>query len=970
GILLLGELVSKLISKPLNPTAVRTLAEFFAERLADWKALRGALVGCLALLRRKADVGGISGSEAKAIAQSYIQHLQVQALGQHDRKLSLQLLECLLDCYFSAVADLGDNLVYGICGAIDGEKDPQCLLIVFSIVEILGRLYSGSSGPLVNYAEELFEVIGSYFPIHFTHPKGDEDDRKRQELSRALMMAFASTPLFEPFSIPLLLEKFSSTLPSAKLESIRYLCYCSVKYGQDRMAKHSEALWSSVKDTVYFSPDSTLSMESQSDALNFRESDIMIQAFALLREINLQNGDFINLVIQDGDMNVFLNSLNQYREFDDIPLKVKQRLHSVGRIFSACAETSAASCSKVFERFFPLLMDGLGFSAGKLLQDNHPDEACASSIKLNFGALYLCVKLLTASRYLILSTDNTPAVSNLAHHVWFSMLQIFSEPMAAAFASLIRFDNLNGAFLYLGVKGLETLAAFPESFSPVPELMYRKILAQLVIIIATEGNKKFLWKLALSALVEIGLFINCCWGSQKAVIFENEVVEKIVSLISSDNSALSVSLKLQAAFEVGKTRTNFMLLVIHTIDDAIEANLTAFHDHGNHEAIDLTVKLFDAYSQSFLPWAIGPDGSEEIPLNLALSIWEMIENGTVPLKHHTMEAGSQDLLRAITTAMKSAVGSCSTGSQNTIINKAAGVIFSSGVFDSGFKSADSVMDVEFSSRDKCLVSLLAAVVIPLHSQTSIPRGEMILLLFIRGLINGHVPSAHALGSLVNKLPSSTPGATLPGCLSLDAVLETIFHCLISSSDVSGVQSLVDIIFGLAWIGKGLVMRGHEKIRDISMIILSFLTWDHESVFLKDFRRLFDAFDEEQMHRVMISAGDAFHIVVSDSEECLNQACHAVMKPLYKQRFFSTLMPVLLSSVVKSESSRVRYMAYRAFAYVLCDAPLVAVFGEAKKLVPFIVDCLSSMLEKEASNKGIIHNVLLVLSGILTEKIGE
>lgn len=30
-------------------------------------------------------------------------------------------------------------------------------------------------------------------------------------------LAFASTPLFEPFSIPLLLEKLSSSLPSAKV---------------------------------------------------------------------------------------------------------------------------------------------------------------------------------------------------------------------------------------------------------------------------------------------------------------------------------------------------------------------------------------------------------------------------------------------------------------------------------------------------------------------------------------------------------------------------------------------------------------------------------------------------------------------------------------------------------------------------------------------------------------------------------
>lgn len=54
---------------------------------ADWKALRGALVGCLALLRRKSSGGVITTNDAKAVAQSYVQNLQVQSLAQHDRKV-------------------------------------------------------------------------------------------------------------------------------------------------------------------------------------------------------------------------------------------------------------------------------------------------------------------------------------------------------------------------------------------------------------------------------------------------------------------------------------------------------------------------------------------------------------------------------------------------------------------------------------------------------------------------------------------------------------------------------------------------------------------------------------------------------------------------------------------------------------------------------------------------------------------
>lgn len=54
---------------------------------ADWRALRGALVGCLALLRRQVNAGMVSASDAKVVAQSYRENLPVQSLAQQDRKV-------------------------------------------------------------------------------------------------------------------------------------------------------------------------------------------------------------------------------------------------------------------------------------------------------------------------------------------------------------------------------------------------------------------------------------------------------------------------------------------------------------------------------------------------------------------------------------------------------------------------------------------------------------------------------------------------------------------------------------------------------------------------------------------------------------------------------------------------------------------------------------------------------------------
>ncbi|XP_042052468.1 MMS19 nucleotide excision repair protein homolog [Salvia splendens] len=1005
GNLLLAELLDKLASKPLSSSSIHSLVGFFTERLADWKALRGALVGCLALLRRTADVGNVTDSDAKAVADSYLQNLQVQSFGQHDRKLSFQLLECLLNHYPGAIGDLGDNLVYGICEAVDGEKDPECLFLVFHIVECLGQIYPDPSGPLANYAEDMFEILGSYFPIHFTHPNGEDDDTKREELSRALMLSFASTPLFEPFSIPLLLEKLSSSLPSTKVESFKYLSYCTLKYGPERMASHAEVLWSSVKYAIYMSPQCTPTKDSELfGGMGFKDSDVMMQAFVLLQEVIQQYGDFISLVLGDNDINAFLNSLNQYNEMDDIPSLAKQRLHVVGHILSICAKPSPALCNKVFNSCFPLLMESLGLSVEKSI-NGYLDEDCSPPAKFNLAAIYLCTELLAACRYVAVSLDSSTPALEFSQQTWSTMLNNSCKPLVKTFFSLLRSteaDQRASSGVYFGVKGLEILATFPESFLLASNSLYDNILSEFVRTVTSGSHETFLWTLTLKALTEIGLFANKHPESAKSVIFEKIVVEKFVSLIPSGESTMPSSLKLKAAFEIGGTRKEFMFKVVHALSAAIYTNFSAAYDEGNHESGKLMIQLLDTYTEKVLPWFLKIGGFEEIPLNFALGIWEKIEH-TMYLNLSALEiamgAGYKDLLSAIMTAMKKAVGSCSKESQEIIINKAFGVLSSSTSF--GFESGSSLVKEEdvkqnlnpsdSSCKHEWLTSLFASVIIALRPQTSIPNGKMIIQLFIKSLLNGHVPSAHALGSLVNKLPLEINGMNCSENLTLNKALDMIsptftgisHHDKVSQNNGSGVdfsslrlntlrmQSGINTAIGLAWIGKGLLMRGHEKVKDITMALLSLLMLDREGVDSKELQII----DVEDMHQLRTTAADAFHIIMSDSGECLNRAYHATIRPLYKQRFFSTIMPIFLSLLIKSDASLVsptytsRSMLYRAFAHVVSDTPLIAVLAESKKIVPILLECLS-VLSKDVANKDIIYNVLLVISGILLEKNGQ
>ena len=140
---------------------------------ADWKALRGALVGCLALMRRKSSAGVFTSTDAKAVAESFLQNLQVQSLGQHDRKVILFCSQAIVN---------GDKLInlYQIPTnampyynfKVFDFTIKMFLQLCFELLECLLERYPNTVAPMVsfpvsflfNFSCPLFVVI-NYFHI-------------------------------------------------------------------------------------------------------------------------------------------------------------------------------------------------------------------------------------------------------------------------------------------------------------------------------------------------------------------------------------------------------------------------------------------------------------------------------------------------------------------------------------------------------------------------------------------------------------------------------------------------------------------------------------------------------------------------------------------------------------------------------------------------------------------------------------
>lgn len=285
------------------------------------------------------------------------------------------------------------------------------------------------------------------------------------------------------------------------------------------------------------------------------------------------------------------------------------------------------------------------------------------------------------------------------------------------------------------------------------------------------------------------------------------------------------------------------------------------------------------------------------------------------------------LLDATMMALKLSVRSCSKESQSIIIQKAFDVLLTSSF--SPLKVASSTtIPVQMEGfqllqqkdnplcRDEWILSLFASVIIALRPQTHVPDVRSVMHLLMSSIIRGCIPAAQALGSMINKLSLKPDKVEVSSYVSLeeaiDIIFKTKFRCFHNGSSCDGSEmfltdlcpsiekrSLLQVhaVVGLSWIGKGLLLCGHEKVRDITMVFVECLLLKGET----------DASPLQQEKTnldfaVMKGVADAFHILMSDSEVCLNRKFHAIVRPLYKQRFSSTMMPIFQSLVTKSDTS--------------------------------------------------------------------
>lgn len=220
------------------------LLRYYTSRLEDHPSMVAwAIRGIYELLVNQ---GLLEGTEIEHLLQVIFYDVQMPGLLQAERYIIYRMLTHMLINHASVLRKMGSKFVLGCIQAVEGERDPRCLLQVFAIVPLLCNEFI-----LGDLEEPLFDVCSCYFPIDFNPPASDPGRITREELAESLLNCLTASPGFGKFCVPLAAEKLESDLFTAKLDSLKLLSQGSQVFSLQCFRDYIVTIWKQIHSLVF-----------------------------------------------------------------------------------------------------------------------------------------------------------------------------------------------------------------------------------------------------------------------------------------------------------------------------------------------------------------------------------------------------------------------------------------------------------------------------------------------------------------------------------------------------------------------------------------------------------------------------------------------------------------------------------------------------------------------------------------------
>ncbi|KAM5141580.1 MMS19 nucleotide excision repair protein homolog [Mantella aurantiaca] len=210
-----------------------------------------------------------------------------------------------------------------------------------------------------------------------------------------------------------------------------------------------------------------------------------------------------------------------------------------------------------------------------------------------------------------------------------------------------------------------------------------------------------------------------------------------------------------------------------------------------------------------------------------------------------------------------------------------------------------------------LVALLMAFVCSLPRNVEIPHLSRLLQHLLSLSLSGSCPftyssSAKCFAGLINKCPSGD---------LLDDILQSA-SCKIELG-LADEHTRTQAITLLVWVTKALILRYHPLNGQLTKKMIGLLC-DGDLGSL---------------------AADMFSLLVSESPDILNKACHAEIRIMFRQRFFTENVPKLVEGFNSAnEDNKPNYL--KALSHVLNCLPKQVLLTELPSLLSLLLEALS------------------------------
>ncbi|KAF9936405.1 hypothetical protein BGZ67_002401 [Mortierella alpina] len=817
-----------------------------------------------------------TGVDCVKAVKAILALVNVQTYQQTARHYVFLFFESVIKRFSLSLRTISSDFVFGFIQCLDGEKDPRNLMLAFTLIKSIIQEFD-----IAQHVEDLFEVTFCYFPITFRPPPDDPYGITSEHLKIGLRDCLSATPYFAKFALPLLLEKLSSSSGSAKKDSMETIAACAPVYGSSALTPYAEELWSGLQNEIFHATGDEL----EQVALN------------TLQVITTELSMGVSMGGSNDPVEKFLRPIisDCMTQLQKPELKLAK---PSGKILKACAMASDPACTAITLATIPTLLSQYTTS------EQSTRKKALLDVLLDF---------LEASKVLY-----GAAGQPTEHDTDFvTPLLTFKDRFFELFTNALMSSNEYNALRLAGVKGLHGMILLREFLSET-EISYA---VQYFVRILLEDPDTELQETALDSLASLALIMPGVIRSMALpALFEMLPTTQNDMDVDTVVQKKSPEYILNAVTKIGLEPTLFAD-VVPPILEKIEVVSSEFNSSSATYPIALlTTLLVLVRSKAERKHSDLPQYLDSlVPRLIGMCIYPTVSSDDAD---NVMK--NSEILNVVAGITRVIMTHVDASAQNEFIKAIFGIFVSDNlsILPAYRKDAQQVPftplrhDARASQQNTSV--LFATVIDGCRQQTTMPvdnlqqfTGSLVDVATKTSNITQRTALSKAVATLLNKF---NKGNVLQEFISNTLVpgLHGLIH-----QEQGAVEAREAALIVYTWIAKAMVLSTNAIGYDMTGELMSI-------------------FSVPRLGRI---AADGFSLVIGEQQDVLTKENFAVLRLLYKQRFFNHCIPVLVRGFENS-SHEVRHNFLIALSHVLRNIPKQILLTELPPLLPMLVHSLS------------------------------